>query len=218
MIIRDTGINRPASSTAGAAPVFHQRTGNEQAHSHAVPAEAVTAEQAGTMMQFLNQSLINIDLIRYGCSFPRISSLSSPPGREESGKRVVDDVRPAEADKHQINNILESTAARYGIPPVVLKAIAWQETFWKPDTIGDHGKSFGMMQVHTPAHPDYNVEKGKESVAYNVDYAARYLRQLYDQCGNWEKAVERYNGSGKKARRYAASVKEHIREMPWLTS
>ncbi len=120
------------------------------------------------------------------------------------------------ANKQQVNELLESTAQKYGIPPQILKSIAWQESRWNPGAVGDSGKSHGMMQIYTAAHPDYNVAEGEKNMAYNVDYGARLLRSLYDKYGSWEKAVERYNGSGPMAQRYSASVMNHSQNQPWM--
>ncbi|MDQ7821982.1 MAG: lytic transglycosylase domain-containing protein [Candidatus Eremiobacteraeota bacterium] len=119
-------------------------------------------------------------------------------------------------DKQKTSEILENTANKYGIPPDILKGIAWQESRWNNSCVGDGGKSFGMMQIYTSAHPDYKVQEGKNDVAYNIEYAAKFLRNLYDQTGSWEKAVERYNGSGPMARKYASSVMGHVQNKPWL--
>jgi soluble lytic murein transglycosylase-like protein len=122
----------------------------------------------------------------------------------------------ASADKQQINQLLDNAAQKYGIPPNILKAIAWQESRWNPGAVGDGGKSFGMMQIYTSAHPDYDVQKGKADIQYNIEYGARLLRSLYDKYGSWEKAVERYNGSGPMAVRYSGSVMSKASSQPWL--
>lgn len=120
------------------------------------------------------------------------------------------------ANKAQVNNLIENAAQKYGIPPDILKSIAWQESRWNPNAVGDGGKSFGMMQIYTSAHPDYKVSEGRNNIAYNVEYGARLLRSLYDRYGSWEKAVERYNGSGPMAVKYASSVMNHAQSKPWL--
>jgi hypothetical protein len=122
----------------------------------------------------------------------------------------------ADASKSEINNLLESTAQKYGIPPDILKSIAWQESRWNPGAVGDGGKSHGMMQIYTNAHPDYNVAEGQSNIAYNIDYGAKLLRSLYDRYGSWDKAVEHYNGSGPMAQRYSANVMQNSSNRPWL--
>lgn len=122
----------------------------------------------------------------------------------------------SDANKSQINNLLENAANKYGIPPDILKSIAWQESGWNPKARGDGGASYGMMQIYTEAHPDYNAAEGERNIAYNIDYGAKFLRSLYDKYGDWAVAVERYNGSGPMAKRYAQSVIGHVKNKPWL--
>lgn len=135
----------------------------------------------------------------------------SQPGAISGSCSTISDPNKAQKDA-----MLENAARKYGIPPDILKAIAWQESRWKTGAVGDGGKSFGMMQIYSCAHPDYNVREGINNPEYNIDYAARLLRSLYDKYGSWEKAVERYNGSGPMAVRYAASVMNHAQTRPWL--
>lgn len=119
-------------------------------------------------------------------------------------------------NKQQIGNMLEQAAQKYGIPPDILKAVAFKESRWNPNAVGDGGNSFGMMQIYTRAHPDYNVQRGQQDPSYNIEYAAQMLRGLYDRTGNWQTAVMRYNGSGPMARAYANDVFTNILpNRPW---
>lgn len=119
-------------------------------------------------------------------------------------------------NKAQIGNMLDAAAQKYGIPPEILKAVAFKESRWNPNAVGDGGNSFGMMQIYRRAHPNYNVAQGQANPAYNIDYAARLLRSHYDKTGNWQTAVMRYNGSGPMARAYANDVFTNILpNRPW---
>ncbi len=119
-------------------------------------------------------------------------------------------------NKQQIGNMLEQAAQKYGIPPEILKAIAFKESRWNPNAVGDGGQSHGMMQIYSRAHPDYNVARGQQDPSYNIEYAAQMLRGLYDRTGNWQTAVMRYNGSGPMARAYANDVFSNILpNQPW---
>lgn len=120
------------------------------------------------------------------------------------------------ANKQQIEQILDAAARKYGIPPDILKAIAWKESRWNPAARGDGGKSYGMMQIYTSAHPNYDAARGQQDIAYNVDYGAKLLRSLYDRHKDWKTAVMRYNGSGPMAQRYADDVMGNIvGSRPW---
>ncbi|MBI2264456.1 MAG: lytic transglycosylase domain-containing protein [Armatimonadetes bacterium] len=121
----------------------------------------------------------------------------------------------ASPNKAQAGQMLEATAQKYGIPPNILKAIAWQESGWNSNAVGDGGKSFGMMQIYSSAHPDYNIAKGKSDPSYNIEYGAKLLRSLYDRYGSWEMAITRYNGSGPMAEAYRGKVLGLSQSQPW---
>jgi len=162
------------------------------------------------MLVMMGQNSANRDMIE------RLLSGTGAGSQAAGGQIRGKDGVLADASKSEINNLLESTAQKYGIPPDVLKSIAWQESRWNPGAVADGGKSHGMMQIYTAAHPDYNVAEGEKNIAYNVEYGAKLLRSLYDRYGSWEKAVERYNGSGPMAERYSANVMDNSSNRPWL--
>ncbi|MEW6284223.1 MAG: transglycosylase SLT domain-containing protein, partial [Candidatus Eremiobacterota bacterium] len=122
----------------------------------------------------------------------------------------------ANASKQQIGEMLDAAARKYGIPPDILKAIAYKESRWNPGAVGDGGKSFGIGQIYTTAHPDYDVNRGRQDIAYQIDYMARFLSNLYKQTGDWRTAIRRYNGSGPMAERYADDVVNNLlNSKPW---
>ncbi|MEW6282232.1 MAG: lytic transglycosylase domain-containing protein, partial [Candidatus Eremiobacterota bacterium] len=118
--------------------------------------------------------------------------------------------------KQQVGSMLDAAAQKYGVPPEILKAVAYKESRWNPNAVGDGGRSFGMMQIYTSAHPDYNVGRGQADPSYNIEYAAKMLSGLHSRYGNWQMAVTRYNGSGPMANAYAADVFNNILpNQPW---
>ncbi len=118
--------------------------------------------------------------------------------------------------KQQIGGMLDQASQKYGIPPNILKAVAFKESGWNPNARGDGGASFGMMQIFTRAHPDYDAARGARDPAYNIDYAARFLSGLGRRHGgNWSEAVRAYNGSGPAARAYSANVMQLAQQAPW---
>lgn len=111
----------------------------------------------------------------------------------------------AKYTRQQLQQIAYNTAVKYGVPPQIVMGVIDRETggSWNPNSLGDGGKSFGLMQIYTTAHPDY---KGGYDPVKNIDYGVKLLAGLYKRHGSWAKAVERYNGAGKDARNYAADV------------
>jgi len=121
----------------------------------------------------------------------------------------------ANPDKQQIGTMLDDAAKKYGIPPDILKGIAWQESKWNPKAVGDGGQSHGMMQIYKTAHPDYDIARGQRDPSYNIEYGAKFLSGLHKKTGNWNTAVARYNGAGPAAQRYSQSVMNYAQTKPW---
>jgi hypothetical protein len=126
---------------------------------------------------------------------------------------------------------LTKWANQYNIPPVVLKAVAWQESGWSqfkdgnPLTplIGYDGVGIGIMQISTydpndPTQADY-ITKLKTDYDFNISEGARILNQKWrtvpktgdgdrNKLENWYFAVWAYNGwSNKNNPNYATSQK-----------
>lgn len=117
--------------------------------------------------------------------------------------------------KQETAQMLDAASKKYGIPPNLLRAIAYKESGWNANAVGDGGKSNGMMQIYSAAHPDYDVERGKADPSYNIEYGAKLLAGLHNQTGDWRTAARRYNGAGPMAERYADSVMQISQEQPW---
>ena len=111
--------------------------------------------------------------------------------------------------------MLDQAATKYGIPADLLKAVAWQESGWNNSAVGDGGKSHGIMQIYSSAHPDYDVARGQADASYNIDYGAKFLAGLYGRYGDWQTAAMHYNGSGPAAQRYSEKVMALAASKPW---
>lgn len=114
-------------------------------------------------------------------------------------------------NRGQVNNQLEAAAAKYGIPPNILKAVAWQESGWRANASsfdGGHGK--GIMQIDDRFHQFARTNQVWDP-AQNIDYGARYLRELYDRTGSWASALRRYNGGSD----YPPRIFAHAQNQPW---
>lgn len=48
----------------------------------------------------------------------------------------------------ELQAIADRNARRYGLAPNLVRAVILKESGWKPDAVGDGGKSFGLMQLH----------------------------------------------------------------------
>lgn len=82
---------------------------------------------------------------------------------------------------------------RYGLPTGLLGRVAWQESRFRPDIIRGETVSsagaVGLMQIVPRWHPEVDPT---DPIA-SIDYAAQYLRRLYDRFGDWQQALAAYN-------------------------
>ncbi|EGW36272.1 cell wall-binding repeat-containing protein [Desulfosporosinus sp. OT] len=116
-----------------------------------------------------------------------------------------------------IGQKIEDMANKYDIPPVLLKALAWMESGWKqykldpatglplpdqPFVSSDGG--IGIMQISPVNYPEYDVEKLKSDLDYNLEAGCQILNnkwRAYPKIGdgnrnvleNWYFAVWGYN-------------------------
>ena len=113
-----------------------------------------------------------------------------------SGGRGTNSIDSLVKDK-RIANAIKKT--KY---PYTLAAIAKQETggTFDPNTVGDKGKSFGLYQIQ-----ERHWGKFDKSIEGQTKKAEEILDKLVKEHG-YNKAVERYNGSGRMARAYRANV------------
>lgn len=68
--------------------------------------------------------------------------------------------------------IIEAYAAHYGIPARPLVDTLRCESDFDSDAVGDGGSSFGVAQIHLPAHPDISASDARDPF-FSIDYAAR---------------------------------------------
>ncbi|MBI3930184.1 MAG: transglycosylase SLT domain-containing protein [Armatimonadetes bacterium] len=111
----------------------------------------------------------------------------------------------------QVDQMLAAAAAKYGIPPNILKAVAWQESGWRANASsfdGGHGK--GIMQIDDRFH-QFARTQAVWNPSQNIEYGARYLRELYDKTGSWQEALRRYNGGSS----YPPKIFAHAQSQPW---
>lgn len=88
----------------------------------------------------------------------------------------------------EINRIGNS----YALPPLLLARVAYQESRFNPDAVGPetkYGRAQGMFQIMAYWHPSAVPSDWRKS----ADYAARYLRDLFKEFGDWAMALAAYN-------------------------
>jgi soluble lytic murein transglycosylase-like protein len=97
----------------------------------------------------------------------------------------------------QFENDFIAASQYHGLPAGLLSRVAYQESRYNPDAYNPSGAS-GIMQIIPKWHPGVDVWNPTEAIWY----AAKYLRQLYNQFGSWTYALAAYNwGPGNLSRK-----------------
>lgn len=86
------------------------------------------------------------------------------------------------------SDAITTAAQKYGVPNEILFNLARAESGFNPQAVSHKGAR-GLMQIVPKWHPGVNADDPFES----IDYAARYLRGLYEELGSWEQALAAYN-------------------------
>lgn len=76
----------------------------------------------------------------------------------------------------------------YQLPAGLLSRVAYQESRYNPRAISP-ANAQGIMQIVPKWHPNVDPFDARESIYY----AAKYLRYLRNQTGNWTLALAAYN-------------------------
>lgn len=120
----------------------------------------------------------------------------SEPGKSYSFNEYVADIQDVNPSPEVINQLLTKKAKENGIPPEILKAIAWQESGWQQFrinnglhwdendvVIGYDGLGIGIMQISIRNLP-YNQELlYKTSIEANIDKGIEILLQKWNYGG-----------------------------------
>jgi hypothetical protein len=89
------------------------------------------------------------------------------------------------------DEIIQWAAAKWGFPARVLRAVAVVESWWRMETVGDNGDSFGLFQVRRPFHCLGKCRIARRYTAWNADYYGGILRAYFDGKMKWLNTVER---------------------------
>lgn len=91
--------------------------------------------------------------------------------------------------EHSQDTVILAAAAKYGLPPALVKAVVWRESWFNPRARGTSGE-IGLMQVREPTARDW-------ATATKTRYFV--FGQLYDpgrntECGSWylRKQLDRF--------------------------
>jgi len=134
--------------------------------------------------------------VRYGSS-------SSPASGSSAGRNAVRAAVPTVAatdqqasyplrwDSAAAAPLLDQAAAQAGLHPVLLEALVWQESRWRPGAVSPKG-AIGLTQLMPGTARELGVDPRDPSA--NLLGGARYLRSLIDHFdGDLVKALAAYN-------------------------
>lgn len=116
-----------------------------------------------------------------------------------------------------IQSMIVRVAKEEGVDPAIMLAIAQQESGFNPNAVGDGGKSFGLFQIYSSAHPDY---KGGTDPEANARYATRLFKGLLNQNnGSVNRALWAYNAGQGNVNKgiLPSSTKQYINNIAALT-
>lgn len=103
---------------------------------------------------------------------------------------------------------LRAVARRFDLDPLLLLAVALQESSCRPDAVGPRG-SRGLLQLQTPTAREvarrHGIEWRGEAGLFDPDTSlligAAHLSDLYRELGGWDSALAAYNlGRGRYRR------------------
>lgn len=72
-------------------------------------------------------------------------------------------------------------AERHGVSSSTIYAVIKCESTFNPNAIGDGGTSFGLSQIHLPAHPNITIEQ-----AFDPDFAIEFMAKEMSIGNAWK--------------------------------
>lgn len=105
-----------------------------------------------------------------------LASLAAGGSAWAAARPMTPPTRPPSGGGHLTLAELRALAASVGFPdPDVAAAVAMAESGGNPFAVGDEGTSFGLWQIHTPAHPEFEASRLLDA-SYNA-HAALLISQ-----------------------------------------
>jgi hypothetical protein len=88
---------------------------------------------------------------------------------------------------------ISSASAKYGVPPEIIRSVMYQESRYNPQALSEKG-AIGLMQGMPSTARELGFapqELYKPEIA--IEFGTRYLAELKDQFGTWDKAILAYH-------------------------
>ena len=82
-------------------------------------------------------------------------------------------------NQYTIPELAEHFASQYSVSAPKMLATMKCESSFNPKAIGDHGTSYGLSQIHLPAHPQITKTEAQDPV-FAVEFMAKEFSQHHE--------------------------------------
>lgn len=76
--------------------------------------------------------------------------------------------------KPSIKQLIHKSAIKYGVSEEKMSNTIKCESQYNPNTVGDGGYSYGLVQIHLPSHPSVTKEQ-----ALNPEFATDFMAENF---------------------------------------
>lgn len=122
-----------------------------------------------------------------GEELKEVASLAKKVGERENLYDVPNEIKP----------VLTASSIKYEVPEAILAGLIKKESEFR-NVWGTDGSGRGIAQIDAYWHPEVPDNKAFEP-SYALPWAAKYLKGLKDEYGNWYNALRAYNGGSNYA-------------------
>lgn len=153
------------------------------------------------MRNFLRGGLFTVMLLSASLITPQFIMAEAPTGAElkevaSIAKKVG--VRENLYDvPEKLKPIITASAVKYEVPEAILAGLIKKESEFR-NVWGYDGTGRGMAQIDAYWHPEVSDNEAFEP-SYALPWAAKYLKALKEENGNWYNALRAYNGGSNYA-------------------
>jgi hypothetical protein len=103
-----------------------------------------------------------------------------------------------------VDGIIADASEAYGVPVPIIRGVIGQESAGNPRAVSPKGAQ-GYMQLMPDTAADLGVTDPFDA-QQNIHAGTRYLRQMYDQFGDWQSALTAYNGGPANFQKYGGPI------------